>query len=392
MNCMRLLLALFVVVALLPVVPVTTASHVASSEIRWACGGGGGHPDDCGINAIHDPSFDEPPWIDDEDRVMGVVIGGEARAYAIKQLDRHEVVNDFIAGKPVAVTWCPLCGSAIVFERIAQIEGEARLLDLEVSGYLYKHDLVMWDHQTNTLWNQIAGEPIGTLQERRVQSDHVEGKLSFVPSELTSWGDWRERHPGTKLLDRETANGRPINYGQAYPGYDSNCRFGISGQSQCDVEGLHPKEEVVGVSHEGNAVAYPVFAVRQSGGVVVDDLLGRSVVVATGQGGGVRVFDGADHGFTTEGERWVDREGRGWDLWEGKSDDGFEQLEHLEHLVLFWFAWNELHDGTELWLPDDLEGAMARQDTSGIPAPAWAAMLFMVLILMMGARRRRSKE
>lgn len=367
--------------------PAVDATHVPPAEIEWACGFGTHRPENCGIEAIDDPTFDGPVWIDGDDKVMGLEIGGDARAYAVKQLDNHEIVNDNVAGTPIAVTWCPLCGSAVVYERVVEMDGKVQLLEFDVSGFLYKHDLVMYDAQTDTLWTQIAGVPIGHLEDTTVRPDHPEAELTPVPSALTTWDAWRKEHPDTKLMDPERSN-----YGGAYAGYDESCRFGVSGQSQCNVSGLHPKEQVYGVEHNGSEVAYPLFAVLQEGGVVMDAIGDTPVVVAAREGADVRVYDRTGHGFQKEDGAWVDAEGAEWDLRKGEQVDGPGALEEIDGLVLFWFAWKEHHPDTRLWLPEGGFEGKSGDDTGLLPGPGVAAVLVAVALLAAVAAMARRRD
>lgn len=358
------------------------AEHV-QSDVQWACGFGGGglsgHPDGCGIDPVGgegvgsdgDPEWG-PAWIQGDERVLGVVINDDARAVPVKMLDRHEILNDIIGGVPVAVTYCPLCGSGITFERTLSIDGQTHVLDFTASGFLYKHDLVMWDPQTNTLWTQILGEPIGTLRDERAETDHIEATLEYVPTAVTTWDDWNTRHPASPMLQAVPG----VGYGGAYQGYDESCQFGISGHNDCDIAGLHPKVEVVGVAGPRGPMAFPATAIT----TVYDPTSG--IVVHAGSP--PVAFDAASHTFTEQDGQWLDEQGRPWDLRTGRLLDGDEGLEPLDARTMFWFAWHEHHPDTGLWepaagLPD---GPGADRSTPGIGLAA------VVAALAIAARRR----
>ncbi|MBW3583219.1 MAG: DUF3179 domain-containing protein [Euryarchaeota archaeon] len=365
-------------------VPAAEAEHVPRSEIQWACGFGERNAEGCGIDAVHDPEFG-PDWIDPRDDVLGVVLNGDARAYPVRMLDRHEIVNDIIGGVPVAVTWCPLCGSGITFERNAEIDGERRTLDFEVSGYLYKHDLVMWDPQTQKLWTQILGRPIGSLPGSVVETAHPDAELEPVTTAQVTWQEWQERHPGTRLLQPalESTSYR----GSAYGDYDSDCRIGVGGGEECEIDGLHPKEEVVGVDVKDRAIAFPVLGVLQSGGVVHHPFNGEDLLVVAGREGTL-VFDADGHRFEKRDGAWVDEEGRPWDIEAGRSMTTDETLERLDTLVLFWFAWKEHRPDTALWVPEDFEG----KDGEGrfLPAPGTVLSMLLITATALVRARRRS--
>lgn len=342
-------LAVVWLVALALVASPAAAEHVATSEIRYACGAGSG-PDDCGIDPVGggeavgsegEPTFGEA-WIDGDEEVVGIVVDGEARAYPLKMLSSHEVVNDRFDGRPITVTYCPLCGSSVAYERNTTIDGTEHTLDFTASGYLYKQDLVMWDPQTGTLWNQILAQAIGTLREGDVGADHPDVELPTVPSTITTWDDWRSEHPESPML-------QPVrgSYRDPYEGYYESCRIGVSGGSQCDVDGLHPKAQIVGIDDDGTVKAWVVPGIHTAGGVVVDEVDGRHLVVSGT--GGPTVYDAGDRRFEKDGNRWVDQDGQEWDLERGVRADGGAELVEIPAVVSFWFAWQEMHPDTALW-------------------------------------------
>ncbi|MGB0653028.1 MAG: DUF3179 domain-containing (seleno)protein [Thermoplasmatota archaeon] len=390
-----LLVATGIVAALLAG-PAAVAEHVPISEIQWACGFGGsgqrGHPDDCGINAIDQPLFEGDDWLRGDDRVLGVVIDGDTRAYPVKMLNSHEIVNDVVGGVPVAVTFCPLCGSGVTFERTLQLtDGDQEVVTMfEASGFLYRHDLVMHDRATGTLWTQIQGTAIASLEGDRVRAPHLEHRLEVVPTQVMDWSAWKEEHPDTLLLQPQRTS-YPDPY--ASRGYYGSCDFGISGSGECDVRGLHPKERVVGVAdpETGDARAWPLFGVLGVGGVVADEeaLGGRTVVVAAEPSGAVQVFDGGQRSFAAdEAGFWLDDQGAAWDLRTGRSLDGGAALPLLDSMVLFWFAWEQHHETTTLWQPPEgTEGARDLEDNGKLPG--FTIGIVAVLLLSTAILRRR---
>lgn len=343
---------------LLVLAPVVAASHV-DGGVQWACGFGGGgregHPDSCGIDpvggegvgSVGAPSYGDA-WIDGDEAVLGVVIDGDARAVPVKMLDRHEILNDDIGGVPVAVTYCPLCGSGITFDRRVDMGEGVQTLTFAASGFLYQHDLVMWDAETGTLWTQILGEPVGTLRDGHADTDHVIARLDVHPTIITSWDAWRAEHPDSTMLQGISG----FRYGGAYSGYGESCAIGISGQSDCDVDGLHPKEQVLGVDGPRGAVAFPHFGVVGQGGIAYDAATGTLLSVSQAS---VRAFDAGRHVFHDDNGTWRDEDGRAWDLARGVPEAGGESLLELDVRPMYWFAWSEHHPGTALWLPDDPE-------------------------------------
>ena len=143
----------------------------------------GGPPRD-GIPSIDRPNFisvDKADYLKDEDRVLGIDYQGETRAYPIRILNWHEIVNDKIGEHSVAVTYCPLCGSGIVYK--ADINGKPS--QFGVSGLLYNSDVLLYDRQTETLWSQILS--------KAVSGELVNKKLDIIQSSHTSWKAWKEK-------------------------------------------------------------------------------------------------------------------------------------------------------------------------------------------------------
>jgi hypothetical protein len=170
----------------------------------------GGPPRD-GIPSIDDPTFVSPgeaaEWLADNEPVIALEIDGDARAYPLQILTWHEIVNDTVGGVPVIVTFCPLCNSALTFDR--RLGGE--VYEFGTSGLLRNSDLVMYDRTSESLWQQLTGEAI--------VGDLVGETLDFLPSSLVGFGDFRETFPEGIVLSKDTGFGR--NYGRnPYAGYD----------------------------------------------------------------------------------------------------------------------------------------------------------------------------
>jgi hypothetical protein len=205
------------------------------------------------IAALDDPTFagvdavDE--WLADEEPVLALELNGEAVAYPIQILMWHEIVNDEVGGVPVAATYCPLCNTAILFERTveeAADAGEARVLDFGTTGRLRYSNLIMYDRQTESWWQQATGEAIaGALTGRT---------LRFLPSSMIAWADFKAAYPEGRVLSRDTGYER--DYGRnPYPGYDDPDRspFLYSGPETPDA--LPQVARVLGIEMEGEAVA-----------------------------------------------------------------------------------------------------------------------------------------
>jgi hypothetical protein len=312
------------------------------------------------IPAIDEPFFvsvDEADvYLTSEEPVAVLEIAGEARAYPVQILMWHEVVNDTVGGIPVAITYCPLCNSAVTYER--------RIGGLETtfgtSGRLFNSALVMYDRATESLWTHFDGVAVAGLLTGE--------RLAPIASTLLAWADFKAAYPDGTVLDRERT-GYTRAYGRnPYDGYDNpdgRTYFPFAG----DDPRLATKERVVGVVIGEAARAYRLAAI--SGGearVTHDELAGTRLVVfwkagqesafedsAVTEVGSVGVFRPVANEealtFRAQGGRFVDDEtGSVWDI-TGRAVDGplaDTTLERIHHLDTFWFAWSSYQPETDL--------------------------------------------
>jgi hypothetical protein len=228
----------------------------------------GGPPKD-GIPSIDDPKFTRltdgkgSGWIEDlgdNEAVISLVIAGDARAYPLRILMWHEIVNDSVGGKPVAVTYCPLCNAALVFERTA----DGRVLDFGTTGKLRHSDLVMYDRQTESWWQQFTGEAIiGTLTGT---------KLRLVPSRLESYERFRTRFANGLVQVPSNPGMRP--YGvNPYSSYDAAGSLPFLYQGSFP-KGIEPMERVVAVeTAPGVHEAWPLTLLREKKEIRTGDLI-----------------------------------------------------------------------------------------------------------------------
>jgi hypothetical protein len=281
------------------------------------------------------------------------------RAYPIAILTWHEIVNDVIGGVPVSVTFCPLCNTAIAFERTINDV----VFDFGTSGTLRNSDLVMWDRQTESLWQQIGAEAIvGSM---------VGAKLSLLPAPIVSWAQFKQNFPEALVLSQNTGFRR--NYGaNPYSGYDdvNNTPFLFRGQLDSI---LSPFERVVTLDLGTEFVAYPfplleevrVFQdVRQQREIVVFWTPGTSSALDTrvidegrevgSTGVFARAVDGQALEFSpnpTDDQTFLDQQtGSTWNIF-GKAVSGPLSGTQLEPLVFanhFWFAWAAFQPETEV--------------------------------------------
>ncbi len=310
----------------------------------------GGPPKD-GIPAIDEPEFvsvgEANDWLDAREPVVVVSIGGETKAYPIQILTWHEIVNDSIANVPISVTFCPLCNATIVFDR--RVGGE--VLDFGTTGRLRKSDLVMYDRQTESWWQQFTGRAIvgtraGTVLER-------------IPASIVAYEDFRDAYPDAKVLSRRTGYRRA--YGNnPYRGYDSVDDRPFLFFDPVD-ERLPPMERVLNVSIGRTHKLYP-FSIFDQQPVINDEVEGTPVVVFSRQGtlsalddtviansrkvpsatAYDRRLDGKVMRFEIRGGYIVDREsGTRWNLF-GTGVEGplaGRRLEPVPGSVHFAFAW-----------------------------------------------------
>ena len=287
--------------------PVKNGFDLANSSVPADQILQGGPPRD-GIPAINDPFF-EPAvavtWLNDADQVIGVALAGEARAYPIRILNWHEIVNDEFGDQAVLVTFCPLCGTGIVFSP----DGTGRP-DFGVSGLLYNSDVLLYDRKTESLWSQILAEAVAGPQ--------VGMQLTVLPSLQTTWGKWRTAHPGTAVLSRMTGHVR--NYdADPYEGYARSPATFFPVANEPD-ETFHPKERVLGIRIGEHTKAYPYSVLAQQDQSTFKDIVGDQEVIIE------------------------------WDVEAPVAWATDLQGNQLPTVDGFWFAWYAFFPETEVWV------------------------------------------
>lgn len=322
----------------------------------------GGPPPD-GIAPIDNPTFETlaegDTWLSDNHPVIALVVGGEARAYPLGILMFHEIANDEIAGVPVAVTFCPLCNAGIVFNR--EVNGE--VLRFGVSGNLRNSDLIMWDNQTLSWWQQFTGEAIvGEL---------IGAQLDIIPAQMVAWRDFKTAYPDGVVLAN---NGRDYDV-NPYTGYDSLSQPFLfrdkNGEPAAPDPRLPALERVLGYAADDTAVAYPLSTIAAVG-VIADTINGQDVVIfyepgaasaldnstisASREVGAVGMFSPQVEGqrltFNYNDGMITDNEtGSEWDIF-GRAVSGElagAQLEPVESHTHFWFAWAAFRPDTVVY-------------------------------------------
>jgi len=319
----------------------------------------GGPPPD-GIPPVDEPKFLDVPdvgFLADNEPVLALEIGGDARAYPVQIMTWHEIVNDTVGGVPVSVSYCPLCNSAVAYDRRL----DDRILDFGTSGLLYNSALVMYDRQTETLWSHFTGE--GIIGELTGED------LAAFPLATVSWAAFKDANPEGVVLSRDTGFSR--DYGRnPYPGYDDvdSVPFLFQGE----VDGRYTAlTRIVGVESGDAAVGIPLLDLRD--GEVVSGEIGGAPLVALWTSGtssaldsasipggddvgatGVFVPQAADTALTFvangDGTFTDDQTSSTWNIF-GEALDGElagERLEAYHHVDTFWFAWSTFRPDTEV--------------------------------------------
>lgn len=278
-----------------------TGAKVKPEDLLQGCFG-----QDC-IPSIDNAKFEsvnEASWLRDEDIVFAIDYKGIQRVYPQRILNWHEIVNDTLAGDPIAVTFCPLCGSALAYER--KVDGV--ITEFGVSGKLHNSDLVMYDRYEGGLWQQITGEGIVGPAARRNE------RLKQVPIITTTWGEWKKEHPNTQVLSKDT--GLVRNYDQyPYGTYeqDDQLLFGVKGLDKS----LQIKTVVYGIEINGLSKAYQEGVFDEK--LIIEDNIGDIPVRLEKKASGeIEVTN-------------------------------LQTNENIIPIRLFWFAWAAFHPDTELY-------------------------------------------
>jgi hypothetical protein len=277
----------------------------------------GGPPRD-GIPALVDPGFErakDVDWLEADDRLLALEQEGTAKAYPIRILNWHEIVNDRVGGHGIAVTYCPLCGTGMAFDLEVSEGGrplrqDGQPLELGVSGLLYNSDVLMYDRQTESLWSQIG---------RRAITGPLRGQqLEMIPLLHTTWGRWRKEHPDGLVLSRDTGHDRDYEV-DPYMAYERSSRsmFPIAHRD----DRLPEKDLVLGITRGDAAVAFPLEGLAG---------LPRPVRARVGE---VELFV----------------------YWFPDSETAFATTlkgEPVPATIAYWFAWSAFHPSTHLWTPE----------------------------------------
>ena len=313
------------------------------------------------IPSVDVPRFGDSYDGDADDPVIAVTDADPPRAYPVRYLQFHEIVNDAFGGAsgddPIAVTWCPLCGSAVVYDRIHA----GRTLEFGVSGKLADDDLVMYDRETESEWKQSTGECIDGAFEGE--------SLAVRPAAMLSAREFRESYPDGVVLDppggeSEAASDgdepAPIDYAESpYEAYAAGDGFGLAahrgaadGREWDGPTDLNPKEVVLGVEFDEDALGFAFSRMRAAGGVA-RATVGEQDVVAFAADDGIHAYADPGHEF-----EWSDAgvvgDGTTWDPATGAAADG-RRLDRLPARRLYAFTWLDDHGPEAFYRPDSLD-------------------------------------
>ena len=300
---------------------------------------GGGPPKD-GIPSIDNPVFANVPdshFMSDSDTIIGLEINGDAKAYPLFILVWHEIVNDNVGGTPVAVTYCPLCYTNQVFERI--INGQE--VEFGTSGKLYNSNLLMYDRFTESYWSQALG--------MAVKGELSGYKLNLIPFDVITWGDWKTLHTDTLVLTTETGHIRSYAT-DPYGNYYTEPRILFPVEHSDDR--MHPKEIILGFNQGNIYKAYKQSDI-ESNTILNDSIDNNPVLLVSLFSQNSRAFertlDDKVLDFEYIKNKIIDTHTNSEWNYDGLSISGEYEGRQLERLPIepgFWFEWVAFHPET----------------------------------------------
>ena len=286
-------------------------------------------------------SAKEASYLEDDNIIFGIEINGEARAYPKRILAWHEMFTDNIGGVDIAGVYCTLCGTVIPFKTKVGDKNYS----LGTSGFLYRSNKLMYDKNTQSLWSTTRGTPVlGPLVDQGIE-------LEFESVVTTTWGEWKKRHPKTRVLSLNTGHKRDYGEGVAYSDY-----FGVDAllfKTPFQDNRLKNKREIL-------ALRFPAAPKQQlaidteflnKNPLYMNRVGPQKFIVLTDKSGANRVYDPKEVSFSSyDGESILsDRQGRKWVLSESKlTADTGETLKRLPYHRAFWFGWRAAYPQTKL--------------------------------------------
>lgn len=312
-------------------------SKIRLDEIRW-----GGVLQD-GIPPLRNPimiAAEEADYLTDSNIVFGIEVNGDIRAYPKRILAWHEMFTDIVGGQPVCGVYCTLCGTVILYNTIV----EGKFYNLGTSGFLYRSNKLMYDQTTQSLWNTVWGEPVlGPLVDKGIKLD----PMSVV---TTTWGEWRKRHPDTKVLSLETGHRRNYGEGVAYKNYFSTDELMFI--TPFSDNRLKNKDEVLALRFKENPEEQLAISVNflKKNPVYYDRVGTKKFIVLTDETGANRVYDANDARIISfDGEHAMDQNGDKWKLYEDRLEgENGSIMRRLPYHRAFWFGWLAAYPNTRL--------------------------------------------
>ena len=295
------------------------------------------------------PSLDNPKliparsadYLKGDDLVFGVAINGDVRAYPLRIMGWHEMFNEVIGGVPVALAYCTLCGSGILFE--TQVAGRRKPLVFGSSGFLYRSNKLMFDRETHSLWNQYTGKPVvGPLV-----GSGIELKQRAVV--ITDWNSWKTSHPNSKVLSLRTGHRRNYGSGVVYQDYFASTELMFP--ALVDQSSHRQKDYIFAIRQFGAARAWPLQAFK--GKPVINDAIGNRPLILMGDPSkrAVRAYERGSHQFKPTAGGLQDQTGQVWTVTEEAliGPDG-TRLPRVAGHISYWFAWdNYLGDAASVY-------------------------------------------
>ncbi|WP_299749423.1 DUF3179 domain-containing protein [uncultured Tateyamaria sp.] len=314
--------------------------RIRLEEIAW-----GGVVKD-GIPSLDNPELiaaGDADYLRGDDLVFGVSINGDVRAYPLRIMGWHEMFNEVIGGVPVALAYCTLCGSGILFE--TDVPGRSKPLVFGSSGFLYRSNKLMFDRETHSLWNQWTGKPVvGPLVNSGIE-------LQQRPVVITTWDSWKASNPGTKVLSLSTGHRRDYGSGVVYNDYFASPDLMFP--AQVDQRQHAQKDYIFAVRQFGAARGWPLNAFE--GQPIINDGIADTPLLLIGDIGkrSVRAYERGDKTFSQTDGKIADQSGAAWRVTEDAlfGPDG-TRLERIAGHISYWFAWdNYLGDAATVYSP-----------------------------------------
>lgn len=313
-------------------------AKIRLDEVRW----GGVRQD--GIPPLRSPKMieaKEAKYLDNDNIVFGIEVNGDARAYPKRIMAWHEMFVDTVGGKNVAGVYCTLCGSMILYNTVHNGTNH----QIGTSGFLYRSNKLMYDKETQSLWNTLWGRPvIGELADKDIELE----RMSIV---TTTWGEWKKRHPDTKVLSLETGHKRDYSEGAAYGDYfaTDELMFNVPNLDKR----LKNKDEVLGLvfsqyPDKPLAISVDYLSKNPLYHKQIGDL---EFIILTDKSGAARVYETKGLTFSNwdQKETVTDADGKKWTMSEATltSTNGYKLYRLPAHRA-FWFGWYGAYSNTKL--------------------------------------------